>query len=113
MTVNKRLNAEELEVIRKRAEEATPGPWKCGGDKFGDIVVYSPECRGFHNNGGEVAGLNYGSDPDAGFIAHAREDVPKLLAEIERLRRALEEISDINEYVSGDVAREVLKNAEA
>jgi hypothetical protein len=41
------------------------------------------------------------------------EDVPKLLAEIERLRLALAEISDINEYVSGDVAREVLKNAEA
>lgn len=35
------------------------------------------------------------SDADAIFIAHAREDVPALVAEVRRLREALSEISEI------------------
>ena len=79
------LDNAQLEVIRKRTEAATEGPWKWEGDKFGDIVVYSPVNRGFHNNGGEIAEMDCGSRLDAEFIAHARSDVPALLAEIERL----------------------------
>ncbi|WP_068792795.1 hypothetical protein [Brevibacillus laterosporus] len=80
------MTREEIEAIRKRAEDATVGSWRFCGDKFGDLIVYSPEIRGFRNNGGEIAVLTYGSDEDAEFIAHAREDIPKLLAEIERLQ---------------------------
>jgi hypothetical protein len=34
----------------------------------------------------DIVGVEH---PDAEFIAHAREDVPALIAEVERLRRAL------------------------
>lgn len=50
---------------------------------------------------------NYEYSPLRYFLC---EDVPKLLAEVERLRSVLEEISDINEYASGHVAREALRN---
>ncbi|QIC06154.1 hypothetical protein GOP56_11370 [Brevibacillus sp. 7WMA2] len=87
------MTREEIGAIRKRAEDATVGSWRFCGDKFGDLIVYSPEIRGFRNNGGEIAVLMYGSDEDAEFIAHAREDIPKLLAEIERLRCETGEIN--------------------
>jgi hypothetical protein len=99
-----KLAQEQLEAIRQRAENATPGPWKWSGDKFGDIVVYSPERRGFHNNGGEIAELDFGSQADATFIAHARTDIPALLdhiteleAELARLKAALIEISELSD----------------
>ena len=76
--VAKPMSAERLEEIRGRAGGATPGPWEaehCGYDvyetatDYGDVVA---EC------GLRVA--------DARFIAHARTDVPALLAEVDRLR---------------------------
>lgn len=77
-----RLTAQEIEAIRKRAESATEGPWKWDGDsltyrKHGmlDPIVWA-------NQYGDITV----EEPDAEFIANAREDIPKLLAEIERLR---------------------------
>lgn len=69
--------AMNIREIRKRAEAATPGPWSANG---GDVraAVYAD---------GRTARIIYGGMPyDAEFIAHAREDVPALLAEVERLR---------------------------
>jgi len=53
-----------LETIKARCEAATPGPWKVQGNK-----VFTTR-----------------SDPDAELAAHAREDIPRLIAEIEQLR---------------------------
>lgn len=39
-------------------------------------------------------------EADAEFIAHAREDIPKLLAEVERLRK---ELADIEEMMQGEM----------
>ena len=85
----------DLTLIKERAGRATPGPW-----------VYSPE-RDTHDspihraNANEVSGGYIGpdgggvvgssewiwlEDHDGEFIAHAREDVPALVAEVERLR---------------------------
>jgi hypothetical protein len=80
MTVNKRLNAEELEAIRYRAGKLSKGN-----------ILRDTRVLALNNK------LVF-------------EDVPKLLAEIERLRSALEEISEINEYYSGNTAREALKD---
>lgn len=76
MMTNK-LSEKEIEAIRKRAEMATEGPWQ----KDGAIDIHSP-------NGTEVAAA-WGGYADQEFIAHAREDIPKLLAEIERLNAEL------------------------
>src|SRR5690625_1706277 len=87
--MTKRLTVEELAEIKERAEKASEGPWDV------DVPVdYCANCE----NGYEivqselflapiVAELNVADDAE--FIAHAREDIPKLLAEIERLRELL------------------------
>jgi hypothetical protein len=95
---------EQLQAIRERCGRATPGPW---------IWYHPAEFRhdirlawgGKHPRGGYLARLTHShsrqfsggaggahDDPreeDADFIAHARMDVPALLAELERVRLAV------------------------
>jgi hypothetical protein len=81
----------ELAVMLARAEAATPGPWKSyvegrdhtSGSSF--IMTGPQDARG---NDLELTGA---TAPDQDFIAAARQDVPKLIAEVRRLRRLLEE----------------------
>jgi predicted RNase H-like nuclease (RuvC/YqgF family) len=75
-----KLTQEELEAIRKRAEAATPGPW--GKEfRYGISIITNYGFNVIDEDGGVT------KYPDAEFIAHARQDVPKLLAEIERLQK--------------------------
>ncbi|WP_199770748.1 hypothetical protein [Brevibacillus laterosporus] len=72
------MTREEIEAICKRAEKATEGPWRVVPGKmvcFDIYDVYDKLDRSLIHR-----------EEDAEFIAHAREDIPKLLAEIERLR---------------------------
>lgn len=72
-----------IAAVRKRAAAATPGPWLIGS-KFGagnlgsSAAVISGKLPPIkldpHRNGAS----------DAAFIAHARQDVPALLAELDR-----------------------------
>ena len=79
----------ELEKIRRRCESATPGPWSSyvegrdhtSGSNF--IMTRSGEKRG------PDIELSGATDADQDFIANARQDVPKLLEEIERLKKKL------------------------
>lgn len=89
---NKRLSTEELQAIKERCKKATSGPWilmpeVCGiegqgvfeTDSFGCICeVGDPYPRG-----------NNRPQQNMEFIANARQDIPKLLAEIERLRETI------------------------
>jgi hypothetical protein len=101
MTVNKRLNAEELEAIRKRVEAATAGPWY---NTRWDVAT-EPDCTtGYPSSPESICGTfdgEYIENPnginDAEFIAHARQDVPKLLAEIEHLTTELARIEEERE----------------
>lgn len=75
-----------LDAIRARAEAATPGPWKL----WGMTVMTDRAGTGNVDDADDIA---FTTDPDRGtrtfnasFIAHAREDVPALLAEVEALR---------------------------
>jgi hypothetical protein len=80
MTVNARLNDEELEAIRKRSEATSAKFWMV---KYG--LGEGAEVNTGHGFGSKnVCVTQYTADAE--FIAHAREDVPKLLAEIERLK---------------------------
>ncbi|WP_162142497.1 ead/Ea22-like family protein [Aneurinibacillus terranovensis] len=79
------MTEQELKEIRDRLAAATPGPWripsKCDEysyylcdeewDDFGHIIV---------------------DRNDAEFIAHAPEDIRRLLDEVERVRSALSDI---------------------
>jgi hypothetical protein len=93
MTENKSLNEAELEAIRKRAEAATQGEspeWYVDED-YKDTVRCAWSA--------DLMAQSIPTEADAEFIAHARQDVPKLLAEIERLNAQLSElIGAIYEY---------------
>lgn len=84
-----RLTSDEIEAIRKRAELATEGPWKKEESRYeGQWNVTS--VNEMHDLSACLCRPN-----DAEFIANAREDIPKLLAEVERLRNDMSEIAEI------------------
>jgi hypothetical protein len=80
------LDESELEMIHMRWVSTTPGPWRSfvegrdhtSGSSF--IMTGSSDARGpdIELSGATVA--------DQDFIASAHEDIPKLLAEIARLK---------------------------
>lgn len=79
------LTPEELAAMEARCEAATPGPWNDRDelelrDPNGYAVVwfYPPNTDLWEHQGTELH--------DANFIAHARTDVPRLIAEVKRLR---------------------------
>ena len=85
---------DRLAEIKARCEAATPGPW-CKVSDLPDYGVASmnhpgtlPDPVVTLNRKYRAPGRpNLGcSEFDADFIAHAREDIPFLLAEVERLR---------------------------
>ena len=78
------MTNEELQAIKDRADAATPGPWIANpratdgyvDDFLGAEIKGPPDAQR-----GQFARLE-----DAEFIAHAREDVPALVAHAEVLR---------------------------
>lgn len=97
----------DLEAIRKRCEAATEGPWlRETGDerRSSNVIRILHEIDGTRlyrryekvaeiwedeDEGEQPADPSENSEADAEFIAHAREDVPALLAEVDRLRALL------------------------
>ena len=97
---SKVLTPDRLQEIKARCERATEGPWAVipnrhkgkDGRPWGKIVAYLRTPTG-----GTVARniMTWGDDngpADAEFSAHAREDVPALVAEVERCWREIEEL---------------------
>jgi len=72
------VTQKQLEAIRSRCDAATAGPWAINVNATSFSIVTSDNERLI------CAGVI--SFDDAGFIIDAREDVPTLLAEVERLR---------------------------
>lgn len=80
------MSDERLEQVRARAAAATPGPWEAWDT--GDPPA-EDEARAWIVTPGSLhLATLYAGDPSANatFAAHAREDIPALLAEVERLR---------------------------
>ena len=75
------ISDKELEEIRKRAEAATPGPWKA----FVEDRDFQSGSS-FIQTQGEDIELIGATEADYDFIANARQDIPKLLDEIDRLK---------------------------
>lgn len=80
-----------------RAAAATPGPWESfvearepiGGSDFirtGGMDDASPDMYVMHSHWEGPPGLVQVPAADLDFIASAREDVPRLVAEVRRLR---------------------------
>jgi len=80
------LDEGEMAEIRSRCEQATPGPWTSyieGRDMTSGSSFIMTEGEDLYLTGATTA--------DQDFIAHARQDVPRLIAEIDRLRQLLAE----------------------
>jgi hypothetical protein len=82
------MDSAELGAIRKRCDAATAGPWESfveGRDHLGgnDLI----RTGGLDNQSPDIELLG-ASVADQDFIAHARQDIPRLLDEIERLKKA-------------------------
>jgi FtsZ-binding cell division protein ZapB len=78
----------DIDAIRRREQAATPGPWKAVdfGDDTDPRTAY-----GVWGKDDDDLCIFEDVDTllaDAEFIAHARQDIPALLAEIDRLRGA-------------------------
>ncbi|MFE1205681.1 hypothetical protein ACFW5V_28755 [Streptomyces sp. NPDC058762] len=95
------LTEQQLAAIQARADAATPGPW---GTYRGLNARYTVQARprttrnGMENDG-DIATLptdrtDADSYANARFLAHAREDVPALLAEIQRLTTERDAFAD-------------------
>ena len=81
----------ELKEIQLRCDAATRAPWVSyveGRDHTSgsDFIM-----TGEGENRGEDIELTGATVADQDFIAHARQDVPKLIAEIQRLKEKLSE----------------------
>src|SRR5690554_2907170 len=82
------LSEADLATIAARADAATPGPWWAWDRGVGwHIATEDPDATA------DVPALlpegirtDLGRREDAVFIAHARQDIPRLLAEVRRLR---------------------------
>lgn len=80
------LTAERLAEIEARANAATPGPWYA--EHRG---VVAGACREVIDIVDDCAVSGWRDYPaNQAFIAHAREDVPALVAEVRRLTAALD-----------------------
>lgn len=93
------LTKEELNEIKKRCKKATPGPWIVDECDSGVVLDYKPErkrTRGYGCGNTFVCDLNDGEyheyvnikeqKANVEFIAKARQDIPALIEEVERLR---------------------------
>lgn len=96
-----KITQERLEAIRQRAEKATAGPWTCTDSSVESKYAKSYWWGGEDNevcslsDGGEYI-ENLNAEADAKFIAHARQDIPDLLAEVERLRNEINFIANVD-----------------
>jgi hypothetical protein len=74
------LDDTRLAEIAARVEAASKGPWKVCED-YSDVL---------DGDGHQI--ISHFHDPDGQFTAHARQDVPALLAEVERLKARVAEL---------------------
>jgi hypothetical protein len=90
------MTEQELIEIKKRVEMATKGPWKSyiegrdhsSGSDF--IMTGVPENEDIWSKArGTDMELTGATKADQDFIANARQDIPKLLHEVERLKSEL------------------------
>lgn len=90
------LNLDEIEA---RANRATPGPWIPENNSFkrifhGEHVVCDPYSALPDPKHKSHSILFEQRDANADFIAHARTDIPALIAEVKRLREENERLRD-------------------
>lgn len=82
----------DLDAIRARCEAATPGPWGYRNHDKRYLLDDTTDVVGEVNPGKTSAAITVfsvasGALEDAAFLAHARTDIPALLAYIDEMER--------------------------
>ena len=85
-----RLTDERIAEVEARCSNATPGPWA----SYEYMVLNTSEYSIVVCDSGE----NGESEKDAEFIAHARTDIPDLLAEVKALKAEKESMASVSTY---------------
>lgn len=104
-----------LQEIKKRSDEATPGPWKnerCNDD---ELIMQVTDTTGWREKYpfayiAKLGGWGYTMNNNEQFIAHARTDVPKLFSVIEKLIEQLNSYRESNHFHQMDSIREYSTN---
>lgn len=105
------LHELDLEAIKERVARATEGSWEVvKSDKKGVQIGTTwahPQIKAavaVVTTAKSLKGVTtYIKDDDAQFIAHARQDVPALIAEVERLRDKNSRLEDENTALAIEV----------
>jgi hypothetical protein len=86
------LTAEEIAAMKGRVEATTPGPWKSyfeGRDHTGGDSFIQTLTQDIYISAEDYAGGKGHFCADQDFIANAKQDIPRLIAEVERLQSLL------------------------
>lgn len=106
------MKAEQLAEIEARANRATPGPWQrdgCNGGEFYCVLAKNPGhlsdllCT-MRGRSSEVA--------DSDFIAHARTDIPLLIAALRERESEIESLRAECESLNRQIENAWAKNLE-
>ena len=84
MTEIDHLTDDDLKRIQELCDAATKGPWKA----YVEGRDHESGSSFIQTSGSDIE-LTGATEADYDFIASAREDVPRLLAEVKKLQKAL------------------------
>ena len=87
--MNDHIAENELDEIERRTSAATLGPWKAFVEGRDHTSGSNFIRTGGRNSRGPDLELTGGTVADIDFVANARQDLPKLVAEVRRLQRLL------------------------
>jgi hypothetical protein len=104
----------DLDAIEARAEAATPGPWRQTTskrgyrdvlqtpDSYGDRMIAKIDQEAFIVSRRDARMLRC-PNADADFIAHARIDIPALVAELRAAREVVEAAQKLETDIESDL----------
>jgi hypothetical protein len=98
MVTEKPISDEELDAIQARVEATTmwtPDECEITTTEWEECPFYAGQGATIGDTFIQLADTGDNSTEDWLFVAHARTDVPKLLAEINRLKAKLEETNNL------------------
>jgi len=91
------ITDDELAAMKARVEATTPGPWTSyieGRDHTSGDSFIQTATQDIYISAEDYLGGGGHRRADQDFIAHARQDMPRLIAEVERLRSRLRQPID-------------------
>jgi hypothetical protein len=97
------MTPEELQEIQERCDRATPDPWQsyiegrdCESGSSFIMTGIAPGENIWSESRSEDIYLTGATNADQDFVAHARQDIPRLVAEVQRLQQQLRELQKNN-----------------